>query len=268
MKKIVFFIIFSLLLFSKDISLYEKIKSKNNEIIQSLIKIKFKLIEKSNNLLPNFLNFQKEESFFKYNISYDSTKNKIKNSVNVRLKLPTFETKSHIDTNSTSINRTHHYIIKLTVRPIIKLKPLTPYLKIKLLQKDNEIFSNLYTYSYYPVKKKWDFKDEYKVSVKKFSTTIYLHTSKEELDNIDYGLGIYYLIFKNEKKVFLTGYSNSGITSKKPTISSHKIQLSFRTHILNSKRTVFEATSYLKYEKENLNFTFKPGIYLSITYQI
>ena len=263
MKRIFYIIILNIFLSAKEISIYQHIKETNNAFINTLAYLKLKLIENSNNLLPDYLNFDKKTSIFKYSISYNTSTNKLKNSIGINLKLPAFEIKKDVKEEKQN-KKFLHYTFKLTIRPIIKLnKP--PFLRIKILQKDNNYFSNLYVFDF-NTKKQWSFIDKYQLSINKFYSDIYLHTTKEELNDIDYGFGIYYILKQTKTYLIHTGYENNGISNKKPFISYHKLFINYKTHILESKRTTFSLTPYIYLQKNN-KFKLKHSISLTLQYQ-
>jgi hypothetical protein len=274
MKKFVLFIIIVNLSFAGGNIVYKKTKTGGNTLYETLVSVKKGLIGNVNFFIPDYLKINPEESFFYFNITYNSLSRKLSESVSLHLKLPGLNFSRIVIKNSPVKQKNGSSGIKnktvstsFTIRPYISIGSSKPEFFIKnsfLIQKKSR-----FTYAfnqqlyYYPFKHGWE--EDSVFIVKKKPLTLNISVSRNNSASFfTYTAGIY-RSFIYKKRLYILGYSFTGYTDTAPFCYTHKLSLVFR-HTLKSKKVYVELQPYLLYSKI-YGYHLKEAINISLNYK-
>jgi len=267
MKRVIVFIIFSALLFSKEIILKKSQKEieTNSTIITEQKFLIFKFI---NSFTPDFLNLSPKDSIFKLKIKYNSHTNEVKSSLNAKIVLPTFEKKiSKIKLKKSKLS-TKTFKFKITPLFLLYKSTPTPVLKTTLSVKNDYIvkYSEIGEVIYY-----YFIHNEYKetttflvnkiIDINNLKFKISKTYKSTDKSNLFYTTGLYYY-FQSFKFARTFGFELNGERKKLPVIYQYKLFFDYRHTLFNKKFIYIEIVPYL-FASKDYHYTIKPAFDVS-----
>ena len=239
MKKILFFIILSEVLFALNI-----------------------VVERNkNSILPYYLRLGSTESLLSISVKYDTLSHKISPSAKAHIYIRLYsKTKQKIkQIKNSEIKKTYEIKSKLGLKlrdkiPSVELKNSFKYTYKKLIFYEEV---RIYAPFYYKESTTLEFNNQNKL----FYIT---KTYEKDQDGINYSLGIdFYKIFT--KFVKTVNFEINGNTQLKPIFYSYTFSTSYRFALFNKKYFYLNINPYVLISKQ-YNFKLKPAFSISINY--
>jgi len=238
MKKIIFFIILSEVLFSLNIE------------------------RNKNSIIPYYLRLGSNETLITLKASFNTLTHKVSQSAHLHLYIKLFS-KNIKKSNSNTKTKKSLYSYQYKTRLGIKTRNKTPSLELK-----NSLKFNFKNFTFYeeltpalPIYYKESTTLEYNKNNKVFFINKSFHYKTK---GMDYSLGVNF--YKLYPKIIRTiNITLNGNTSTNPFIYSYNLSTSYKFTIFNKKYLYLEITPYILFSKQ-YNFHIKPAANFSLNY--
>jgi hypothetical protein len=273
MKKILFLILTSILLFASNV-----VKDKNETYGVEYFK-KY-IIGKFNYIMPSFLQVQPMDNFFSFSAGYDTLNKKFTQSLSINVYIPRLQKK----VTKTKIKKRKKRIIKTEIKfkflPLLRLYHRIP----TVVFKTSLTYSKKNENSFKVISKKFSINESvYIYPFFKFlteSTTIQFHRflsinnlvysitrsyNTQDKGNMGYSTGVYFYNGIISKFIRTYGFTMGGSTHNKPVIYYYKLFFNYRHILFNKKYYFITLTPYLLFSKD---YDYNPKAAISASFNI